>query len=47
MQDICERNKSKGNEDRGLWRSDVMRECLDLALRIGSESCRCPVSAEH
>ncbi len=25
----------------------IMRECLDLALRIGSESCRCPVSAEH
>lgn len=22
MQDICERNKAKGNEDRDLWRSD-------------------------
>lgn len=41
------RIKQKGTKTGVFGGATVMRECLDLALRIGSESCRCPVSAEH
>ena len=39
--------RQKGTTTGVFGGATVMRECLDLALQIGSESCRCPVSAEY